>query len=232
MTTSSPADDGPDRPGQRPPDWSTPATVADAPPIGGTPPAPRPVTVEPDGPVPEWDPPTRRVRARTVLTVAVLVPLLCYGLLAVGTASVGTDLLHLLRRDPHGVRLDQATRDGTLEFRVRAVRCGVERVGDPPVSQDAIGRFCLVQLDVRNVGHEPATFSDALQTAYGPAGERYAPDSGAGLVANADQQIFLDDLNPGALVSVVLVYDIPPRSRIVRLRLHDTPGSRGALVDL
>jgi hypothetical protein len=128
------------------------------------------------------------------------------------------------------VGLNQAARDGDLEFRVRGVECGIGAVGDPFVNQIAVGQFCVVDLAIRNVGHRPAVFSDALQKAYGPSGEQFVADSSAGILANADQQVFLSDINPGNQVTGALVYDIPPTSRIVRVKLHHSPGSRGVTV--
>ena len=128
------------------------------------------------------------------------------------------------------IGLNQLGRDGDLEFLVSEVRCGVGRVGDPLVNQAAVGQFCLVELAVRNVGKRPAFFTDTLQRAYGPDGELFSADSGASMLANADQQVFLSEINPGNLVTGAVVYDIPARARIVRLRLHHSPHSPGLVV--
>ncbi len=87
-----------------------------------------------------------------------------------------------------------------------------------------------VHIGVRNVGDEPATFSDEHQRAYGENDEEFAADSGAGVLANDQQQIFLNKINPGNQVTGIVVYDIPPDASIVKIELRASEGSTGALV--
>lgn len=138
----------------------------------------------------------------------------------------------IVRARADTVGLGAAGRDGSLEFRVHDVRCGVVQVGDAFVNQTAVGQFCLVRLTVSNVGSRPATFTDTLQRAYAPDGSRFAADSGAGILANPEQQVFLNEINPGNRVSGVVVYDIPPDSRIAELELHEAEDSAGLRVTL
>ncbi|WP_422772746.1 DUF4352 domain-containing protein [Plantactinospora sp. WMMC1484] len=150
---------------------------------------------------------------------------------AVIVLTWGPDFYTGLRdRKPRVVGLDQPARDGDLEFRVHGLRCGLAEVGDPLISQRAVGQFCMVDLAVRNLGARPALFHDDLQVAYGPAGQRFGADSSAGLLANADQLGFLSEINPGNRVTGTIVYDIPPDARIVRLRLRGAASSPGVQV--
>jgi hypothetical protein len=143
----------------------------------------------------------------------------------------GDDIYEEIRqRRERTVGLDQPARDGDLEFRVHQVRCGYDSVGDPFVHQSAVGQFCVAELTVRNLGREPTSFNDGLQRAYGPSGERFGADSGAGLLANGARPDFPGPIEPGARSSRGVVYDIPRDSRIVRLRLHAAAGTRGVLV--
>ncbi|WP_329106353.1 DUF4352 domain-containing protein [Micromonospora sp. NBC_01699] len=175
--------------------------------------------------------PERRRRLWLLLGVSMALVLCCCAGV-VGTALTwGGDLYaEVENRGQRIVGLNQPGRDGDLEFLVREVRCGVGRVGDPLVNQAALGQFCLVELAVRNVGKRPVFFTDTLQRAYGPDGEQFGADSGASVLANSDQQVFLSEINPGNQVSGAVVYDIPPRARIVRLRLHHAPTSPGLVV--
>lgn len=132
------------------------------------------------------------------------------------------------RRDTVG--LNQTARDGDLEFRVTGVECGIGRVGDPLISQAAVGQFCVVDLAVRNVGSRPVVFAETLQLAYGPRGELFLADSTAGILANADQQSFLNEINPGNRVTGALVYDVPPDARVVRVELRQSARSPGVTV--
>ncbi|MEQ4304791.1 DUF4352 domain-containing protein [Plantactinospora sp. B6F1] len=234
-----------------PPDWSTPQTRVSTPPLGGyPPPAPPPPTWAsgPTGPeggagpeaghappggtvkVPEFVRPTDR-RWWFVLGLVAAVLSCCCVAAAVVALVWGPGFYNGLRdRAPRVVGLNQPARDGDLEFQVQRVRCGVTEVGDPLVSQLAVGQFCLVDLAVRNLGRRPVTFQDGLQIAYGPAGQRFGVDSSAGLLANADQLGFLDEINPGNRVTGAVVYDIPPDTRIVRLRLRASATSPGIQV--
>jgi hypothetical protein len=150
---------------------------------------------------------------------------------AIVALTWGEDIYREIRdRTDRSVGLNQPARDGDLEFRVHQVECGYDSVGDPFVNQHALGQFCVAELTVRNLGSAPAPFRDGLQRAYGPGGEAYGADSTASMLANADQPGALDEIGPGTDRAGAVVYDIPRDSRIVRLRLHATAGSRGVLV--
>jgi hypothetical protein len=127
--------------------------------------------------------------------------------------------------------MNQPGRDGDLEFLVTGVTCGVPRLGDGFVEHPATGQFCLVDVVVSNVGDRPVAFSDMIQRAYGPTERRYAANSAAGLIANREQQVFHNEINPGNDVTAVLVYDIPADDRIVRLVLRESQTSPGVEVD-
>lgn len=177
-------------------------------------------------------PPAARDRRLWLLLAVVAVLCFCCGATGAATAVnlVGRGYQKMLERSGRVVSLGQPARDGDLEFRVRAVECGASSVGDPLLNRTATGEFCLVRLDVRNLGNRPATFVDALQHAYGPGGQRFGPDPGAGLLANADQSVFLDRVAPGQRVSGAVVYDVPQGTRIVRLELHRAAGSPGVRI--
>ncbi len=231
-----------------PPPWSTPDTPVAAPPIGGQhsevptnpqdPPygeSPSPVpgfasgpAANPPGPAGPAPAGERRLGLILIIIAALLVG--CCAITAVSALAWGPDIYAVVRDRQRAVGLNQSARDGDLEFRVHAVRCGFDRVGDPYVNQAAVGQFCAVELTIRNLGPRPATFVESLQKAYGPAGEQFHADSTAGILANADQQVFLGQINPGNPVTGAVIYDIPPDSRIIQLRLHGTAGSRGVLV--
>ncbi|RKR89660.1 uncharacterized protein DUF4352 [Micromonospora pisi] len=175
--------------------------------------------------------PERRRRLWLLLGVSVaLVICCCAGVVGTALTWGGDIYTRVESRGQRVVGLNQAGRDGDLEFLVSGVRCGVDQVGDRLVNQAAVGQFCLVELAVRNIGKNPAFFTDALQRAYGPDGALFNADSEASLLANADQQAFLNEINPGILVTGALVYDIPVRARIVRLRLYHVPSSPGLVV--
>ncbi|GAA4692207.1 DUF4352 domain-containing protein [Phytohabitans rumicis] len=174
--------------------------------------------------------------ARVAVFVGAAIALLslccCVGLI-VSAATWGDDLYHRVTRERGDtVRMGTAGRDGEFEFTVVRLDCGVAQIGDSFVSQTAVGQFCLAEMTVQNVGTKPATFTDTLQRAYGPDGVRFGADSAAGILANSDQQVFLNEINPGNQVTAVVVYDIPPDSRILKLELHESASTPGLTVNV
>ena len=119
-------------------------------------------------------------------------------------------------------------RDGTLEFTVRSVRCGVEQVGDV-VQKNAAGQYCIVELTVRNVGDAPQAFYNTNQEAHSADGTRYEPDWEATYDASGDQQAD-EAINPGNEIDAVVVYDIPKDAKIQTLTLHDSAMSSGVVI--
>jgi serine/threonine protein kinase len=115
-------------------------------------------------------------------------------------------------------------RDGKLEFVVSSVSCGHDTVGQPPLRFTSSGQFCLVRLQVRNIGHE----SRALplnQFLIDTAGDRHSIDVSAGVAVSS--QRLLQQLEPGQRVSGTLVFSLPRGGRPARLELHDSLLSGG-----
>lgn len=173
----------------------------------------------------------RGARVAVLIGAAIVLTSLCCCAGAIAAVVTWGDDAY--RRFTHGrgetVSIGEPGRDGAFEFTVSKIDCGVSQIGDSFINQTAVGQFCIAELTIHNVGNRPATFADALQRGYGPDGDRYAPDSAAGILANSQQQLFQNQINPGNRVTGVVVYDIPPDSHIAELELHeseDTPGLR------
>ncbi len=128
------------------------------------------------------------------------------------------------------VGMDTPVRDGVFQFTADGMRCGVHEIGTADDYQSPTGQFCVVTLTVKNVGKQPAIFADAIQKAYAPGGAWFISDSVAGFYANPDPTVYLNDINPGNKVQVIVVYDIPPAGHIVRLEVHENPTTRGAVI--
>jgi hypothetical protein len=129
-------------------------------------------------------------------------------------------------------KVGEAARDGKFEFTVQQVKCGVPQVGTEPLGKKAQGQFCLVTLQVKNIGKEAQAFSDSSQKASGADKTQYSTDSAAGLYANQDAATLFNQINPGNQVTGVLVYDIPAAATLAKLELHDSPFSSGVAVQL
>ena len=123
-------------------------------------------------------------------------------------------------------------RDGMFEFSVGSARCGVHSVGEGWVRDRPQGQFCVIELTVTNIGNRAQRFADGAQKAYGPNGELYEADTGAGVAANGSGDAIWNVVNPGNSLTVKVVFDIPPSASLTRIELHDSPLSRGATVDL
>ena len=177
-----------------------------------------------------YDPVTVPLRPRTGRTVAIVVA----GVLAVCCAGgVAVAALGLA----HGTQSASADRDGPLrdgmfEFAVGSAQCGLESVGEGWVRDRPQGQFCVIELTVTNVGTQAQRFADGAQKAFGPKGQLYEADTGAGVAANGSGDAIWNVVNPGNTLTVKIVFDIPPSASLARLELHDSPLSRGVSVDL
>lgn len=133
---------------------------------------------------------------------------------------------------PKTAKIGQPARDGKFEFTVKSAKCGVSKVGTSMVGAKAQGQFCLVTLNVKNIGKESQMFDGSSQKAYAANGTEYSADGSAALYANKNAETFLNDINPGNQVTGVVVFDIPKDVKLAKLELHDSPFSGGVTVSL
>ncbi|MEU8047588.1 DUF4352 domain-containing protein [Micromonospora echinofusca] len=129
-------------------------------------------------------------------------------------------------------KIGQPARDGKFEFTVKSSKCGVAKVGDSVLGEKAQGQFCLVTINVKNIGKESQMFDGSSQKAYAADGTEYSSDTGAAIYANKNAETFLNDINPGNQVTGVVVFDIPKNVKLTRLELHDSAFSGGVDVAL
>ncbi|MGC5307669.1 DUF4352 domain-containing protein [Micromonospora zamorensis] len=129
-------------------------------------------------------------------------------------------------------KIGQPARDGKFEFTVKSAKCGVAKVGSEPLAQKAQGQFCLVTVNVKNIGKEAQMFDGSSQKAYAADGTEYSADSGAAIYANKNAETFLNDINPGNQVNGLVVFDIPKNVKLTKLELHDSMFSGGVDVTL
>ncbi|BCL12393.1 hypothetical protein GCM10017556_01320 [Micromonospora sagamiensis] len=129
-------------------------------------------------------------------------------------------------------KVGQPARDGKFEFTVKSSKCGVAKIGTDLLGQKAQGQFCLITVNVKNIGKEAQMFDGSSQKAYAADGTEYSADSGAAMYANKNAETFLNDINPGNQVTGVVVFDIPKNVKLTKLELHDSPFSGGVDVTL
>lgn len=121
-------------------------------------------------------------------------------------------------------------RDGKFEFVVKSIECGDEVVGPAGVQQKAQGKFCLVDLTVKNIGDRSQMFDAGSQKALDGKGNTYDADAAAALVVNGTAETFLNTINPGNQVAGMLPFDVPKTTMITEVELHDGLFSDGVKV--
>ncbi len=125
-----------------------------------------------------------------------------------------------------------AVSDGKFQFTVTGVDCSRNTLGSGPVSTTAQGVFCIVSLNVSNIGNEAQIFDASSQTAYDAQGRKFSANSGAAIYLGDNSNSFLEQLNPGSSVDGQLVYDVPVGTQLTEIELHDSMFSNGAKVAL
>jgi hypothetical protein len=131
---------------------------------------------------------------------------------------------------PPAPGLGDAVRDGQFEFVVSDVSCGHSDIVNGLLRATPQGQYCIVAMSVRNTGRDARQFADGNQRAYSPDGDRYAADTGAGVVANGSGVAYWNVVNPGNSIEAKVVFDIPKGQRIATLELHDSLLSGGVRV--
>jgi hypothetical protein len=134
--------------------------------------------------------------------------------------------------DAEAAGIGTAVRDGKFEFTVSGVDCSKTELGTAPMSTKAQGVFCLVSLNVANIGNEAQLFDASSQKALDAQGREFSADSGAGIYLGDAGNSFLEQLNPGSSVVGQLVYDVPAGTKLTEIELHDSPFSGGVKVAL
>ncbi|MFG1866999.1 DUF4352 domain-containing protein [Micromonospora arborensis] len=133
---------------------------------------------------------------------------------------------------PKTAKIGEPARDGKFEFTVKSSKCGVAKIGTDLLGAKAQGQFCLVTVNVKNIGKEAQMFDGSSQKAYAADGTEYSADTGAAIYANKNAETFLNDINPGNQVTGVVVFDIPKSVKLTKLELHDSMFSGGVSVAL
>lgn len=126
------------------------------------------------------------------------------------------------RREADG--LFQEVRDGQFAFVVNSTTTG--EVPNTP----AMGEWVLIAITVTNIGDKPQSFFPQNQKLIDSVGREFAADNLAALALNERAMIF--DMNPGFSVKVWVPFDVPPGVDIVKIELHDSAFSRGAIVNI
>ncbi|MFH5821580.1 DUF4352 domain-containing protein [Georgenia sp. AZ-5] len=122
-------------------------------------------------------------------------------------------------------------RDGKFEFTVTGVETGVPTIGDQYLNEQAQGQFVLVHLTVANIGDQAQYLSDSDQTLVDDLGREHSANSTAGIYLE-NNEVWLNEINPGNSVSGTLVFDLPVDAVPASIELHDSMFSGGVSVSL
>lgn len=127
--------------------------------------------------------------------------------------------------------IGQPVRDGKFEFTVKKVKCDVNRVGPMDFGVEAQGQFCLVTVQVENIGDEAQSFFGSNQYLYDEEGRQFSADDEAAIYLEDSQSLY-EEINPGNSVQGVVVFDIPKDATPASIELHDSAFSGGVAVEL
>lgn len=122
-------------------------------------------------------------------------------------------------------------RDGKFEFTVTGLETGVAQVGNEFLNEKAQGQFVLVHITVTNIGDQAQIFLDSNNTLVDTAGREHSANSSAGIYLE-DNDVWLNEINPGNSVTGTVVFDIPADAVPASLQLRDSMFSGGVTVSL
>lgn len=130
-------------------------------------------------------------------------------------------------------KLNEAARDGKFEFVVKGVECGKTTIGtNEYLTQNAQGQFCLMTVNVKNIGDEAQGFFGSDQKLLNAQNQQYAADDAAGVYVDQNYSTLFSNINPGNSVEGIIVFDIPKDQTPVTAELHDSAFSNGVKVSL
>jgi hypothetical protein len=127
--------------------------------------------------------------------------------------------------------LGEEARDADLAFTITDYECGATEVGEGVGARTAQGRFCFLNVTLRNTGREPVPFFAPGQALVDGQERRYGidPRATAAHPANAGHDPTSAVINPANELNGVLVFDIPPDAHPTFVNLLGSPrgGGRG-----
>ncbi|MFI5932415.1 DUF4352 domain-containing protein [Actinoplanes sp. NPDC051494] len=125
-----------------------------------------------------------------------------------------------------------AVRDGKFEFTVSTMDCSKSQVGGSYLNKKAQGKFCQINVKVKNIGKEAQYFDGSSQKAFDRDGTEFSNDGTAEIYANEDSATFLNEINPGNSAKGKLIFDVPDSTKLTSIELHDSMFSGGVTVEL
>lgn len=126
-------------------------------------------------------------------------------------------------------KIGEAVRDGKFEFTVKSLECGKTSVGGQYLNKTAQGQYCLLNVNVKNIGTEKQSLFSANQKLLN-GGNEYSADDTATIYAAPQGSSWYSDINPGNSVDGTIVFDVPKDITPATAELHDSAFSDGVRV--
>jgi Domain of unknown function (DUF4352) len=132
--------------------------------------------------------------------------------------------------------IGEKVRDGQFEFVVTKVThrklVGGRQFG---LGQTAQGTFTIISLKVTNIGSGRQDLHDSWQYVYDASGRKFGANPMADLAlsgSNGQNNGWQGALSPGNTVHGKIAFDMPSGDKAVKIELHDSVFSDGAIVRL
>ena len=129
-------------------------------------------------------------------------------------------------------KIGTPVRDGKFEFTINSMDCSKTSVGSEFLTEEAQGKFCILDMRVENIGDEAQTFFSSEQKLFNSEGQQFSNDTVAELSIDGNGDTWLEEINPGNFVIGKVVFDIPADATAVKAELHDSAFSSGVEVIL
>lgn len=130
-------------------------------------------------------------------------------------------------------KLNETVKDGKFEFMVKKIECGKTVVGtNEYLQKNAQGQFCLVTINVKNIGDKAQGFFGSNQKLLNAQNQQYTADDAAGAYVDQNYSTLFSNINPGNSVEGVVVFDVPKDQTPTTAELHDSAFSNGVKVQL
>lgn len=180
-----------------------------------------------------------RHKVLTVVIVIVLIAVIAGAGGSSDTASNSTSTDNSSTNNAENTQADamakigEPARDGKFEFVVKGIECGKKSVGtNEYLTKTPQGQFCLLTVNVKNIGDEPQTMFADNQYLFNAEGQKSSADGEATIYAGGTNSTWMNEINPGNAVEGVIVFDIPVGQTPVTAELHDSALSDGVKISL
>lgn len=169
-----------------------------------------------------------RQRNPALVPALLAVALIAALLVAFGTFSGDDDSPSVAAGNRPGASqpgIGQSARDGAITFVVTRFECGPTEVGAGPAKRTADGRYCVLEFTATNSGNQPTSFVSAQQLLLDRQRRRFAPDMAAtaahqGSGTGPGPSGPVRQMNPGARIDTVLIYDVAEGTNPELAELH------------